>query len=99
MPYRATIRIHVISRDATTGQEHVVRRKDMDFTVLINDPSEIVPAAKAEFAKTHGPDLVVRCCNVQTRNTGLLYTCPAVHAPQNVIPRDLPHTRALRRQR
>jgi len=95
MAYRANVKVMVLSRDDTTGKHVVLERKDMGFTVLIAEPGEAVATAKAEFDKNHGPDLAVRCCNVQSRVQVLLYCQPAAMLPRNVGARELPFTKSL----
>lgn len=89
MSYQAGVQVLMLSRDDTSGQMTTVKRKDMDFSLRVNNPEEIVPAAKASFAGKWGPDLVVRCCNLQERKKALLYCMPKTQQQQAVASRDL----------
>lgn len=95
MNYRAAVRVFVLALDETTGNKITTERRDMNFEVLINEPGEGVKAAKVAFGTKHGPDLAVRCCNMQDRKTVLLYCCPAKHMPQNLGARNPPFVKPL----
>jgi hypothetical protein len=89
MAYQATVKVLMLSRDDTSGQMTTVKRKDMDFAMRVNNPAEIVPAAKVRFTEQWGPDLVVRCCNLQERAQAILYCMPKESRLQSVAVRDL----------
>ena len=97
MPYRADVKVSMLHKDAATNQDVVTERRDMAFTVFIRDPSEGVPSAKTEFHRMYGPDLQIRCCNMQGRDKVLLYCQSATLHKSHVRPRDLPFAKPLAR--
>ena len=84
MSYRANVRVMMLTKDETTGKPIAVDRKDMGFTVNISNPSKGTPAAKEYFDKKYGPDLMVRCCNLQSRQQILLYCISKAEVPGTV---------------
>lgn len=89
MSFQASVQVQMLSRDDTSGQLTTVKRRDMDFNLRVNNPAEIVPEAKRSFLEKWGPDLVVRCCNLQERKKAILYCMPGVQQQQAVAARDL----------
>lgn len=95
MAKRITVHVSLINKDLQTNKDVVVRRKDMDFPVLVNDIGDAKTEAKALFEKAHGPDLLVRTCNMSSRSDMVLYGCSKQHHPSNIKARDLPFIRQL----
>ena len=85
MSYYANIRVLTLNEDVTTKKMLATAREDMDFRLLVNDPSEIKNKAKKHFSQKHGPDLVVRSCNLQDRTLCVLYCMPK-EMRRNVVP-------------
>jgi len=90
--YRAKVRVMMVARDDQKNKDVARERADMSFSVLIKHPGKGVAAAKAEFARLHGPDMGALTVNMQDRNTVLLYCCPSKLLPRNRVGLD---TRSL----
>jgi len=84
MAYRGNVQVVVLSEDATTGEMIPNERKDMNFTVLADEPGDFLRKAKEQFKRKHGPDMVVRTANLQSRKQILLYCMPQ-SAVRNVM--------------
>lgn len=82
MQYRASVSVTYIKQDAKTGETTVTPRRDLSFSIRVENPKEAIALAKETFLEKHGSTLAIRSCNMASRDQVLLYCSAKADIPK-----------------